>query len=46
VLEVEDLLLKGGRDHHLVRAVGGRAAAEVLIWIQRLLRTSHTGLVA
>jgi len=28
VPEVEDLLLQGGRDHHLVSAVGGRAAAE------------------
>jgi len=25
---VEDLLLQGGRDHHLVSAVGGLAAAE------------------
>ena len=28
VLEVKDLLLQGGRDHHLESAVEGRAAAE------------------
>ena len=28
VLKVKDLLLQGGRDHHLVSTVGGRAAAE------------------
>ena len=28
VLEVNDLLLQKGRDHHLVSAVGGRSAAE------------------
>jgi len=28
VLEVKDLLLRGGRYHHLVSAVRGRAAAE------------------
>jgi len=28
VVEVKDVLLQGGWDHHLVSAVGGRGAAE------------------